>query len=420
MDESKNLEFKEQITNSFLKTVSAFANYGGGDIIFGVDDNGKRVGLDDPRQARLNIESKINDSIKPRPVYTMYVDPKDRTVTLHVEDGTKKPYLYKAKAYQRNDTADVEVDHLELKRLVLKGENLSFEELPADNQDLTFSVLSQKFSDQLQIQVNQNVLKTLSLYTEKEGYNNAAALLADHNNFPGIDMARFGENINVFRGRNVYEHMSLISQIDNALAVYRYNYQIEIINGAFREKHELIPETAFREAVVNAEIHRQWDVGADVKVSMWDDHIEIVSPGGLPEGIREEDFLAGSISIPRNPILAYIFMRLGVIERFGTGVKRIREAYIDSTTKPEFKISDQSVTVILPVILQGDAFESLSQDEEIVFNVIKNGSAFSRAEISEMSGFGKSKTIRLLNRLIDKGYVEKIGTGRSSKYVGIR
>ena len=67
--ETSTLEFKEQLTNSFLKTVSAYANYRGGTVLFGVDDNGRTVGLSNPKQACLDIENKINDSIYPQPNY---------------------------------------------------------------------------------------------------------------------------------------------------------------------------------------------------------------------------------------------------------------------------------------------------------------------------------------------------------------
>ena len=94
MQESKDLEFKECVTNSFLKTVSAYANGTGGRVLFGINDDGKAVGLDDPKQTCLDIENKINDSIIPQPDYSLKINEPDATVELTVFPGRSKPSLY--------------------------------------------------------------------------------------------------------------------------------------------------------------------------------------------------------------------------------------------------------------------------------------------------------------------------------------
>lgn len=127
MCETRTREFKETITNTFLKTVSAFSNYDGGEIFFGVDDGGNIKGVPDVKQVCLNIENKINDSITLQPNYTLELQNNDRTIKLTVKSGLQKPYLYKSKAYKRNDTATIEVDTLEFSRLILEGKNIRFE-----------------------------------------------------------------------------------------------------------------------------------------------------------------------------------------------------------------------------------------------------------------------------------------------------
>lgn len=124
MRETRIIEFKETITNTFLKTVSAFSNYNGGEIYFGIDDNGNVKGIADVKQSCLDIENKINDSISPQPDYTLEIQ-NDSTIKLTVKSGIHKPYLYKSKAYKRNDTATIEVDTFEFPRLILKGKNVS-------------------------------------------------------------------------------------------------------------------------------------------------------------------------------------------------------------------------------------------------------------------------------------------------------
>ena len=205
MRESKTVEFKESVSNSFLKTVSAFANYGGGTVYFGVADDGATVGLRDPVGACLDIENRINDSISPVPEFTLSVRESTSTVELKVMPGMATPYLYRAKAFKRADSATVEVDRVELMRLALAGSNLRFEQLPADNQDLTFTCLGAALRDELGLEkFDSDTLKTLDLLSPTGSYNNAAAILADNSSFPGIDVARFGESISmILKARHV-------------------------------------------------------------------------------------------------------------------------------------------------------------------------------------------------------------------------
>lgn len=416
MRETKNLEFKEQVTNSFLKTVSAFANYGCGEILFGVTDKGEVKGVTNPGQICLDIENKINDSLDPVPEYTLSVNEKTSVITLRVTEGLHKPYFYKSKAYRRNDSATIPVDRLELERLILEGQNISFEEWPADKQDLSFGILEEKLKAELGLHtVNLDTLKTLELYADSQGYNRAAELLADSNGFSGVDMARFGENISIIRDRECYEHTSILKLYDKALAMYRKYYQYEEIKGSRREQVELIPESSFREAVANAIVHRTWDLKAHINVAMFPDRIEITSPGGLPKGLAKEEYLRGGISILRNRIIGSVFYRLHLIERFGTGIRRINEAYIDSQVRPVFEVTENTIKTVLPVM---KAVNSLLPDEERIFRLLK-GREMASSSLVEAAGFGKSKTIGILKKLVEGSYVKRLGKGRGTRYTAV-
>ena len=416
MKENRNLEYKEEITNTFLKTVSAFSNYDGGMILFGVNDSGKAVGLDDVTQKCLDIENRINDSISPQPDYTLSVIESGKVIALSVKPGSNTPYMYKSKAYKRNDTATIEADSHEMRRLILKGENKEYEELPSDNQNLDFNFLGRELKDKTGIETfNTDVLKTLNLYSDSTGYNNAAAILSDQNRFPGIDIVRFGETINIFLKRRTFEYQSILQSYYDSLDIYRDYYQYDEIDGTLRKTIETIPEEAFREAVANAIVHRVWDVNAQIRISMFDDRIEIVSPGGLPDGISEKEYLERRISVLRNPILANVFHRLDLIEKFGTGIKRIIQCYADSQSKPSFEISDNSIQVTLPLIKR---HLDLTTDEMKVYNLLSRNINRSISEIlsSTSLGFGKSKTTELLKKLEEKGIVAVEGKGRGTKY----
>ena len=414
MRETRILEFKETITNTFLKTVSAFSNYDGGEILFGVDDDGNIKGLSDVKQACLDIENKINDSISPQPNYTLEIQNNEQTIKLSVKSGLQKPYLYKSKAYKRNDTATIEVDTLEFSRLVLEGNNIRFEELPCKDQELSFEILQSNLKEKIQIETfNKDTLKTLNLYDDVNGFNNAAGLLADKNHFPGIDIVKFGENISIIQKRITFENTSVLGIYEKALSVFRDYYQYEVIQGADRKMVEKIPEAAFREAIANALIHRVWDVDLQIRVSMFDDRIEVVSPGGLPSGITEDEYLSGKLSVLRNRNLANVFYRLGFVEIFGTGITRIKQVYSEASVKPSFEVSENAIQIVLPIYEEN---ANLTEDEKVVYKLLSRNMLKSMSEIAPYISFGKSKTTKLLKDMEQKGVIAIEGKGKGTKY----
>ena len=415
MRETRILEFKETITNTFLKTVSAFSNYDGGTILFGVDDDGNIKGLPDVKQACLDIENKINDSITPQPDYTLEIQNNDQTIKLTVKSGLQKPYLYKSKAYKRNDTATIEVDTLEFSRLVLDGKNIRFEELPCKDQELSFEILHRKLKETVRIEnFDKDTLKTLNLYDDVNGFNNAAGLLADKNHFPGIDIVKFGENISIIQKRSTFENISVLEVYEKAIEVFRDYYQYEVIQGADRKKMEKIPEAAFREAIANALIHRVWDVDSQIRVSMFDDRIDIVSPGGLPSGITEEEYLSGKLSVLRNRNLANVFYRLGFVEIFGTGITRIKQLYAEALIKPDFEVSENAIKIVLPIFEKN---ADLTEDEIVVYKLLSKTMLKPISEVAPYVPFGKSKTTKLLKEMCQKGVITVEGKGKGTKYI---
>lgn len=229
-------------------------------------------------------------------------------------------------------------------------------------------------------QLTKDILKTLELYSDQNGFNNAAALLADNNHFKGIDIIRFGDSID------------------------------EIME---RKSVDKIPEKAFREAVANALVHRMWDILASIKISMYPDKIEISSPGGLPAGLSEDEYLNGQISLLRNPIIGNVFFRLKYIEKFGTGIMRINYAYKNILVKPEYRIFSNSIRIILPVIKSD---YKLNEAEKRLINILTDSGSMTRNEVEKADEMEKSKTIRILNGLIDKNIIQKKGMGRATKY----
>lgn len=412
MKENKSIEFKLEITNTFLKTVSAFANFNDGEILFGVDDDGRYCGISNPEKVCLDIENRINDSISPKPDFDLSIE--GNIVRLFVRKGNYTPYMYKGKAYRRSDTASIEVDQFELRELVLDASNLYFEELSYGTKALSFNILESKMQKYVSVEtLSDDVLRTLGFIAKDGNYNNAAAIFADANSFYGVDIARFGKSISEIMERETITKESVLKQYDKAVELYKRYYQYEEISEIERKNIEMIPEAAFREAIANALVHRNWDMNMHVRIAMFNDHIEITSPGGLPKGITAEEYVHGEVSCLRNPILGNVFFRLHYIEMFGTGVRRILESYKNATKKPEFDISDNVICVKLPIL--STTYE-VSEDERKIIDALTDGSQLASSELVKLTGFSKAKTIRLVNALLEKGYVNYKGKGRGTKY----
>lgn len=413
--ESDTLEYKEKITDTFLKTVSAFANFKDGKIIFGVSDSLQIAGLPNLTKAALNIENKINDALNPVPEFRILVDETQETITLEVYKGNFAPYLYQGQAYIRKDSASVPVDRSKLMDMVLKDRNLSFDQLPADRSDLSFSTLEKLLKDKIGLDfLGKDTLTTLNLFNKSYGYTKAGLLFSSENDFPGVDIIRFGKDGNEILARRTFENQSVLDIYEKVADFFYLFYSTERIDGIERKTSFRIPEIAFREAVANALVHRDWSISnARIQISMMDDRVEITSPGGLPEDMTETLYFQEFYSVPRNPQIAYVFLRLGYIERFGTGIRRIMESYQKEIIKPSFRITEKTITVSLPVTGQ---LHTLSSDEQKIYQFLKQNRFSSRKEIEEFCGFSRSKTTGLLNHLISSHILGKTGNSRATQY----
>lgn len=418
--ESSKVELKRELTDSFLKTVSAFANYGGGKIVFGVSENGSVVGIVDPEKTRLQLEHKINDSISPRPEFFLNTSSfeEKQIVELTVSKGKNAPYLYNGRAYKRSDTSSTPLDSNELRRLSLDSSSMTFDQLPSYEEELSFKVLERWLQETVGLKkLGDDSLRTLGLMKDDQ-YLRSAELLADTNQNAqsATIIVRFGKTISEFMDRADLTYQSLLSQYQGAMEMFDKWYQsYEAVDGFLRVPRIQIPRDAYREAVANALIHRRYDQGGAVQVAMYEDRVEVTSPGGLPEGVSETAYLYSQISIPRNLVLAEVFHRLHLIEKFGTGIDRIRKEYEPYASKPHFEVSDVLIRIVLPVIDYKKRPEEISLEEKILLLIAQEGSV-SRAEVEQSTGYGKTRVYQILNSMIQAGKIIQSGKGPQTRY----
>ena len=429
--EAKNIEFKKEYSKSILKTVCAYANFHDGKIYFGVSDDGTSVGVNNINELKLNIENAINDNIIPSPYYefeTHYFGDV-QILSVKVYKGDHTPYTISGKSYMRRDTSTVQTDTITHQNLILAGRNLGYEDLDSPESELTFNYLETMMKKQYQINALTDDLKrTLGLLVH-EKFNIVAALLSDRNPIKNsvIQLVAFSDiGVNRIKDRLTLEGISVLKQFDECMSFYKKHINVgEIIDSAYRKTVEDVPIIAYREAIANMLVHRDYSVSVDARVEFYSDRIEIVSPGGLPLGVLKEEYVEGKLSKPRNRTLSDIFLRLKIVEKLATGIRRIKEQYIAQDTKPKFLVSENAVVVVLPHIK-----ESLSQNkdllvketlaltgkEKIIYNIIMRQPMIKRAEIQKHVDLEKSQTVEIINKLRETGWIIKVGNGPSTGY----
>ena len=436
-EESRILEFKREYTKNILKTVSAFANYHDGEIIIGISDDLNIVGVDDPISFKLKLENAINDNISPRPYYEINekgIEGKT-IIILKIHRGENTPYLFDNKAYKRMDTSTIAVDIYDYENLILNGRNLGYDQLYYKDENLDFNYLNKILREKLNLSnMSRDILKTLGLI-KNEKYTNAAALLADNNPIAhsGMSLIRFEANsVANIKDRVFLKDISVLEIFDKAIDFYHKHINTsELINGAYRKTIEQVPIVAYREAVANAIVHRDYSIEADTRIEIYDSRIEIISPGGLPIGITEEEYIDGRISVSRNKVISDIFFRLGIIERLATGIRRIKDYYKEYNVRPSFLISKNSIKIILPftnnIELQNEpvneklneyVFE-LSENELRLIDYIRKSKQINRIEAEKILGLKKTYTIEVINNLIAKGVIRRVGKGRNTVYIEV-
>lgn len=417
--ETKQRELKRELFDNIYKTVAAFANGDGGEIVIGIDEKKQEiVGVVDYVDLKLKIENKINDLITPRPRYEISAISYNDKIILEVlvYPGTSTPYLYRGIAYQRSDTSTIPVDQMTLVELSLKGKNISYDQLETDKKDLKFLILEKKLKSVRQIlNFNRDILMTLGLFTNNK-YNVAAELFADENNLVslGIDVVRFGNTISEFVDRRTIVGKSILFQYDEAIEMFTKHYpEINSIEGLKRVKRQPVPYEAYREAIANAIAHRNYLINSQIKIEMHNNRIEITSPGGLPNGLTKENYLNDNLSIPRNTIITQVLYTLGIIEKFGTGIRRINDAYFSYSKKPNYIIKDTFIKVILPNVLFND--DNMNESTRVL-NLIDIKVEITRQDIEALLGINKTKAVEILKKLMDNNLVESYGTGKNIMY----
>lgn len=373
-DYDKKLALEEKKPKSWCKSISAFANCYGGKLVFGVANDDALVGLSDAEGDGQLI------------------------------------------AFMRIGNESVPATPSQLRELVLRGSGESYDSLKSryDFDNMSFTKLKSVYKQRTGNTFEDTDYESFGLIDEKGNLTNAGALLADET--PVCHSRLFCTRWNGLTKASVIVDAlddkeytgSLVTLLQAGTDFVRNNSKKAWRKvGDGRIEMPDYPDRAVLEGVVNALIHRNYmEIGSEVHIDMFDDRIEIYSPGGMVSGISLEG--KDLLKIPskrRNPILADIFSRLKYMERRGSGFKKILADYegqveFDETKMPVFEADNDDFTLILYNLNYGSNYAT-QVNENVIENVIEISEEKIKKIMPEYSKKKHAKACEILKMILE-------------------
>jgi len=466
--ESKTLELKEQLprNDSIAKTVIAFANTAGGRLIIGVNDAREIVGIAEDTRfgTQEKISSLIHDLCHPNIIPEIYTVQVEAHMLLVVEifRGNLLPYWFKPKGlqqgtYLRIGSSNRIADEAMITELQRQRMHQSFDEEPNAGyaiDDLDLSVLYDAFAA-IDKPCDQDKLKNLKLITElnhRDTPANALLIALGRLDNVQIKCARFkGTTMESFIDKKEYTG-TLFEMLEKSMGFLQNHLHLSAtIEGLQRTEKDEIPLPALREIILNAIIHRDYTRNSDIKIAIYDDIVEVISVGGLVNGLTIEDIGNGRSEL-RNKVLANLFRELGYIESWGSGIGRVRslcedvgvdfelreqgtfvEAVFDRPKSTEIdrqntaKIPPNSMEVVESGELSANyrriigekiakKFSLDKREQDIILFLLENKRITSE-DIFQLLGIKQSRAKDILSDMVQKNVIQKIGKTKGSYYI---
>ena len=349
--EGRRLEFKESLpaNTELAKTIIAFANDAGGELYVGIKDNPREViGLkeNDLLSHEEKIASLIHDLCEPviLPKITFLQHEDKHIIRTLVYKGSAPPYHLKNKTVAEgtfirvgstNRLASTEMT-AELER---QKQNISFDSelvFAKTLEEVNLGPFREFFQEKTGEELTIQAIRKLELFRQEQGQNlptNAMILLSDDElrkqYFPyaKIECARFKGTVpcNFIDQKTIDVNIAMQPEQAYQFLLRHISQGTTEYTGVYRNDRWEYPVIAIREVIRNAVIHRDYSLtGKDIKIAIFDDKVEITSPGKLMPTVDFSDMESGQSEI-RNRLLAPVFKRLGIIEQWGNGLKLIAE-----------------------------------------------------------------------------------------------
>lgn len=448
--ENKEIEYKRELpkhSDKYMKSVIAFANSYGGKIIFGVEDKTREiVGVDEEKAFEMmdSIANAISDSCEPAiiPDITLQIVDNKKLIVVEVAASTQRPYYIKSLG--REDGVYVRVagttrhaDETRLKELMFEGANKSFDQAVCLGFDITDKDITELcdtlyktavdncYSEEAKREIKKptkNNLLSWGIIVEKDGKiypTNGFALLTGNEIIPTkVQCGVFkGENRAIFVDRREFTG-PIQSQIEEA-----YRYVLSKINlgaeieGLYRQDMYEMPMGSIREIIANAVTHRSYLEPGNVQVALFDNRLEVTSPGMLLNGVTIEKIKDGYSKV-RNRAIANAFSYMKIIEEWGSGIPRMFDEFSKyGLEEPELVDMDGDFRVnfyrssVTPKVTER-VTDKFTERELSVIKLIEENPKMTTTAMSVELGKSRKTIAEIIKSLKERGIIEREGSDR--------
>jgi len=442
--EGKKLELKAEFSedrHSFLKTVVAFANTSSGKMVIGVREDRKVIGIPDDEIFGLmdSIADCINASCHPQlipDIFPATVNGKN-VIVVEINESGARPYYLKSEGvlrgtYVRIGATSVLASPEVIDDLRMSGKNRSFDEQICNDLEATDDRISEvctllgKQNGRKFTKTDLLNMKLLIQSGDEIHATNAFALLCNENPFlhASIRCGLFKKDRSIVLDRKEYGG-SVIKQAEEAQNFVLANIRVGMeLNGLYRKDVFEIPKDALREALLNLLIHRNYMLHESASfVSVYDDKVEILSPGMLPWGMDMEKIMSGR-SAARNRVIAHAFKAAGLIESFGTGIRKMQRL-CEEQGCPAPEIKENGIDFIVTFFREpagngtpvAQNVKDMTGAESRVYAMVCGDSAMTIKDMSVSSGISEMSVRRILNSFIEKGLIIREGSNKAGRWV---
>ena len=436
MLEKQNIEWKESWRNEYFEYISAFANAEGGKIYIGINDKGAVVGITDYEKLLVNLPNQIKDLLGVL-CEVNHLEENGKHYIEIVVNQYSVPISYRGKYYIRTGSTTQLLNGTSLNEFLLKKTGINWDEVVEPNatmNDIDLSAIeyfkqSAKVSGRLNFSEEDtdylNILKNLRLVDDNDKLKRAGLLLFGKDPLKfvisaSIKIGKFGDSGSELLNQDIVEG-NIFEQADNALEILDKKYFTKSISyeGNHRIETPEYPYPAIREILLNAIAHREYRTNS-ITIRIFNDRLEIWNIGTLPKELSTEDLKKTHSSYPRNPLIAQVFYKGGLIESWGRGtIKIIEECKKHNLPEPEIQEVGGGVQVTLFKNKTNPEFLStlgLNERQLLAIEYVKKNGVITSGIYQEMSNVTERTATRDLNVLTDLKVFKKVGQKKGTKY----